>query len=171
MVRSALYRACHLKCASEPLSGISKWCNVFCFFSCPKDSQRSHLSTITMILKDKFHSPKIKRTPSKKGKQAQPEPAAKSAEKPANKVSVQVFCYGKSCRFFFFNSLFFLCCVFCFHILLWKRFSAVSHSLPNHRGTRQHCSWCLKMWWKPSFFLNGFLCLCFGDSGIRADFL
>uniref|UniRef100_A0A3B3H2U3 CRK SH3-binding GNRP n=1 Tax=Oryzias latipes TaxID=8090 RepID=A0A3B3H2U3_ORYLA len=49
-----------------------------------------------MILKDKFHSPKIKRTPSKKGKQAQPEPAAKSAEKPANKVSVQVFCYGKS---------------------------------------------------------------------------
>uniref|UniRef100_A0A3P9KHP3 CRK SH3-binding GNRP n=1 Tax=Oryzias latipes TaxID=8090 RepID=A0A3P9KHP3_ORYLA len=49
------------------------------------DSQRSHLSTITMILKDKFHSPKIKRTPSKKGKQAQPEPAAKSAEKPANK--------------------------------------------------------------------------------------
>ncbi|XP_023194500.1 rap guanine nucleotide exchange factor 1 isoform X7 [Xiphophorus maculatus] len=49
------------------------------------DSQRSHLSTFTMILKDKFHSPKIKRTPSKKAKQLQPEPAAKSTEKPANK--------------------------------------------------------------------------------------
>ncbi|KAK5598515.1 hypothetical protein CRENBAI_009129 [Crenichthys baileyi] len=48
-------------------------------------SQRSHLSTLTMILKDKFHSPKIKRTPSKKAKQLQPEPAAKSTEKPANK--------------------------------------------------------------------------------------
>uniref|UniRef100_A0AAX7T3B3 CRK SH3-binding GNRP n=1 Tax=Astatotilapia calliptera TaxID=8154 RepID=A0AAX7T3B3_ASTCA len=53
-----------------------------------KDSQRSHLSTITMILKDKFHSPKIKRTPSKKGKQLQPETAAKSTEKPTNKVCV-----------------------------------------------------------------------------------
>uniref|UniRef100_A0A3B5R6T1 CRK SH3-binding GNRP n=1 Tax=Xiphophorus maculatus TaxID=8083 RepID=A0A3B5R6T1_XIPMA len=50
-----------------------------------QDSQRSHLSTFTMILKDKFHSPKIKRTPSKKAKQLQPEPAAKSTEKPANK--------------------------------------------------------------------------------------
>ncbi|XP_017263213.1 rap guanine nucleotide exchange factor 1b isoform X8 [Kryptolebias marmoratus] len=49
------------------------------------DSQRSHLSTLTMILKDKFHSPKIKRTPSKNRKQLQPEPAAKSTEKPANK--------------------------------------------------------------------------------------
>uniref|UniRef100_A0A672I7N5 CRK SH3-binding GNRP n=1 Tax=Salarias fasciatus TaxID=181472 RepID=A0A672I7N5_SALFA len=38
-----------------------------------------------MILKDKFHSPKIKRTPSKKGKQLQPEPAAKNTEKPTNK--------------------------------------------------------------------------------------
>uniref|UniRef100_A0A672ICD1 CRK SH3-binding GNRP n=1 Tax=Salarias fasciatus TaxID=181472 RepID=A0A672ICD1_SALFA len=47
---------------------------------------RSHLSTFTMILKDKFHSPKIKRTPSKKGKQLQPEPAAKNTEKPTNKV-------------------------------------------------------------------------------------
>uniref|UniRef100_A0A3B5L1T6 Rap guanine nucleotide exchange factor (GEF) 1b n=1 Tax=Xiphophorus couchianus TaxID=32473 RepID=A0A3B5L1T6_9TELE len=54
------------------------------------DSQRSHLSTFTMILKDKFHSPKIKRTPSKKAKQLQPEPAAKSAEKPANKVTVHL---------------------------------------------------------------------------------
>lgn len=41
-----------------------------------------------MKLKDKFHSPKIKRTPSKKGKQLQPEPTAKSTEKPANKVCV-----------------------------------------------------------------------------------
>ncbi|XP_051906533.1 rap guanine nucleotide exchange factor 1b isoform X7 [Hippocampus zosterae] len=49
------------------------------------DSQRSHLSSFTMKLMDKFHSPKIKRTPSKKGKQLQPEPAAKTTEKPANK--------------------------------------------------------------------------------------
>uniref|UniRef100_A0A1A8R4X2 CRK SH3-binding GNRP n=3 Tax=Nothobranchius rachovii TaxID=451742 RepID=A0A1A8R4X2_9TELE len=48
------------------------------------DSQRSHLSTFTMILKDKFHSPKIKRTPTKNRK-PQPEPAAKSTEKPVNK--------------------------------------------------------------------------------------
>uniref|UniRef100_A0A673AJ36 CRK SH3-binding GNRP n=1 Tax=Sphaeramia orbicularis TaxID=375764 RepID=A0A673AJ36_9TELE len=38
-----------------------------------------------MKLMDKFHSPKIKRTPSKKGKQLQPEPAAKNTDKPANK--------------------------------------------------------------------------------------
>lgn len=50
-----------------------------------QDSQRSHLSSFTMKLMDKFHSPKIKRTPSKKGKQLQPEPAVKSTEKPANK--------------------------------------------------------------------------------------
>ncbi|XP_061764212.1 rap guanine nucleotide exchange factor 1b isoform X11 [Nerophis ophidion] len=49
------------------------------------DSQRSHLSSFTMKLMDKFHSPKIKRTPSKKGKQLQPEPAAKSTEKPPKK--------------------------------------------------------------------------------------
>ncbi|KAM8873514.1 rap guanine nucleotide exchange factor 1b isoform 5-T5 [Synchiropus picturatus] len=48
------------------------------------DSQRSHLSSFTKLM-DKFHSPKIRRTPSKKGKQLQPEPAAKSTEKPANK--------------------------------------------------------------------------------------
>uniref|UniRef100_A0A8C5G6A4 CRK SH3-binding GNRP n=1 Tax=Gouania willdenowi TaxID=441366 RepID=A0A8C5G6A4_GOUWI len=54
-------------------------------------SQRSHLSTLTMILKDKFHSPKIKRTLSKKGKQLQPEPAARCAEKPANKVCACVY--------------------------------------------------------------------------------
>uniref|UniRef100_A0A667Y400 CRK SH3-binding GNRP n=1 Tax=Myripristis murdjan TaxID=586833 RepID=A0A667Y400_9TELE len=48
-------------------------------------SQRSHLSSFTMKLMDKFHSPKIKRTPSKKGKQLQPEPAVKSTEKPVNK--------------------------------------------------------------------------------------
>ncbi|XP_067106010.1 rap guanine nucleotide exchange factor 1b isoform X3 [Osmerus mordax] len=50
-----------------------------------QDSQRSHLSSFTMKLMDKFHSPKIKRTPSKKGKQLQPEPAVKSTEKPVNK--------------------------------------------------------------------------------------
>uniref|UniRef100_A0A8C9VGG7 CRK SH3-binding GNRP n=1 Tax=Scleropages formosus TaxID=113540 RepID=A0A8C9VGG7_SCLFO len=38
-----------------------------------------------MKLMDKFHSPKIKRTPSKKGKQLQPEPAVKDTEKPVNK--------------------------------------------------------------------------------------
>ncbi|KAM8934290.1 rap guanine nucleotide exchange factor 1 [Pelodytes ibericus] len=46
------------------------------------DSQRSHLSSFTMKLKDKFHSPKIKRTPSKKGKVAdltvKPEPVKKT---------------------------------------------------------------------------------------------
>ncbi|KAI1904750.1 hypothetical protein AGOR_G00008910 [Albula goreensis] len=50
-----------------------------------QDSQRSHLSSFTMKLMDKFHSPKIKRTPSKKGKQLQPEPAVKTTEKPVNK--------------------------------------------------------------------------------------
>ncbi|KAF3701874.1 Rap guanine nucleotide exchange factor 1 [Channa argus] len=51
----------------------------------PEDSQRSHLSSFTMKLKDKFHSPKIKRIPSKKGKQQQHEPPAKCTEKPVNK--------------------------------------------------------------------------------------
>uniref|UniRef100_A0A7M4EFK4 CRK SH3-binding GNRP n=1 Tax=Crocodylus porosus TaxID=8502 RepID=A0A7M4EFK4_CROPO len=46
-------------------------------------SQRSHLSSFTMKLMDKFHSPKIKRTPSKKGKQA--EPPVKTPEKTVNK--------------------------------------------------------------------------------------
>ncbi|XP_059747250.1 rap guanine nucleotide exchange factor 1 isoform X11 [Bos taurus] len=52
---------------------------------CPwkQDSQRSHLSSFTMKLKDKFHSPKIKRTPSKKGKPA--EVSVKIPEKPVNK--------------------------------------------------------------------------------------
>uniref|UniRef100_A0A8C8GL64 CRK SH3-binding GNRP n=1 Tax=Oncorhynchus tshawytscha TaxID=74940 RepID=A0A8C8GL64_ONCTS len=49
------------------------------------NSQRSHLSSFTMKLMDKFHSPKIKRTPSKKGKQLQVEPVVKSQEKPVNK--------------------------------------------------------------------------------------
>uniref|UniRef100_A0A674DXG4 CRK SH3-binding GNRP n=1 Tax=Salmo trutta TaxID=8032 RepID=A0A674DXG4_SALTR len=57
-----------------------------CFLSSSSDSQRSHLSSFTMKLKDRFHSPKIKRTPSKKGKQLQVEPAVKSQEKPVNKV-------------------------------------------------------------------------------------
>nr|XP_033816114.1 rap guanine nucleotide exchange factor 1 isoform X2 [Geotrypetes seraphini] len=47
------------------------------------DSQRSHLSSFTMKLMDKFHSPKIKRTPSKKGKQT--ELQVNTAEKPVNK--------------------------------------------------------------------------------------
>uniref|UniRef100_A0A8C0E4E1 Rap guanine nucleotide exchange factor 1 n=1 Tax=Balaenoptera musculus TaxID=9771 RepID=A0A8C0E4E1_BALMU len=45
--------------------------------------QRSHLSSFTMKLMDKFHSPKIKRTPSKKGKPA--EVSVKIPEKPVNK--------------------------------------------------------------------------------------
>uniref|UniRef100_A0A8C9A2H3 CRK SH3-binding GNRP n=1 Tax=Prolemur simus TaxID=1328070 RepID=A0A8C9A2H3_PROSS len=47
------------------------------------DSQRSHLSSFTMKLMDKFHSPKIKRTPSKRGKPA--EVSVKIPEKPVNK--------------------------------------------------------------------------------------
>ncbi|XP_032933332.1 rap guanine nucleotide exchange factor 1 isoform X8 [Catharus ustulatus] len=47
------------------------------------DSERSHLSSFTMKLKGKFHSPKIKRTPSKKGKQA--ELTVKTPEKSVNK--------------------------------------------------------------------------------------
>ncbi|KAL6042160.1 hypothetical protein STEG23_001860 [Scotinomys teguina] len=45
-------------------------------------SQRSHLSSFTMKLMDKFHSPKIKRTPSKKGKPAE---VSKTPEKPVSK--------------------------------------------------------------------------------------
>ncbi|KAM6399949.1 rap guanine nucleotide exchange factor 1 isoform 5-T5 [Rhynochetos jubatus] len=47
------------------------------------DSERSHLSSFTMKLKGKFHSPKIKRTPSKKGKQV--DLTVKTPEKAANK--------------------------------------------------------------------------------------
>ncbi|XP_026091073.1 rap guanine nucleotide exchange factor 1-like isoform X4 [Carassius auratus] len=48
------------------------------------ESQKSHLSSFTMKLM-KFHSPKIKRTPSKKSKQLQPEPTVTTPEKPVNK--------------------------------------------------------------------------------------
>ncbi|CAB1321582.1 unnamed protein product [Coregonus sp. 'balchen'] len=48
------------------------------------DSQRSHLSSFTMKLMDKFHSPKIKRTPSKKVSKPPLELSVKT-EKPANK--------------------------------------------------------------------------------------
>ncbi|KAM6243569.1 rap guanine nucleotide exchange factor 1 isoform 2-T2 [Porphyrio hochstetteri] len=48
-----------------------------------RDSERSHLSSFTMKLKGKFHSPKIKRTPSKKGKQV--DLTVKTPEKSANK--------------------------------------------------------------------------------------
>ncbi|XP_023072679.1 rap guanine nucleotide exchange factor 1 isoform X2 [Piliocolobus tephrosceles] len=53
------------------------------------DSQRSHLSSFTMKLMDKFHSPKIKRTPSKKGKPA--EVSVKIPEKPVNKEATDRF--------------------------------------------------------------------------------
>uniref|UniRef100_H0ZZG7 Rap guanine nucleotide exchange factor 1 n=1 Tax=Taeniopygia guttata TaxID=59729 RepID=H0ZZG7_TAEGU len=53
-------------------------------FSVFLDSERSHLSSFTMKLKGKFHSPKIKRTPSKKGKQA--DLTVKTPEKSVNKV-------------------------------------------------------------------------------------
>uniref|UniRef100_A0A672UZJ2 CRK SH3-binding GNRP n=1 Tax=Strigops habroptila TaxID=2489341 RepID=A0A672UZJ2_STRHB len=46
-------------------------------------SFRSHLSSFTMKLKGKFHSPKIKRTPSKKGKQV--DLTVKTPEKSVNK--------------------------------------------------------------------------------------
>uniref|UniRef100_G3QYV5 CRK SH3-binding GNRP n=2 Tax=Gorilla gorilla gorilla TaxID=9595 RepID=G3QYV5_GORGO len=52
-------------------------------------SQRSHLSSFTMKLMDKFHSPKIKRTPSKKGKPA--EVSVKIPEKPVNKEATDRF--------------------------------------------------------------------------------
>uniref|UniRef100_A0A8C0BKB8 CRK SH3-binding GNRP n=1 Tax=Buteo japonicus TaxID=224669 RepID=A0A8C0BKB8_9AVES len=55
-----------------------------------KYSERSHLSSFTMKLKGKFHSPKIKRTPSKKGKQA--DLTVKTPEKSANKVSRRRTC-------------------------------------------------------------------------------
>ncbi|XP_019494384.1 PREDICTED: rap guanine nucleotide exchange factor 1 isoform X3 [Hipposideros armiger] len=54
-----------------------------------QDSQRSHLSSFTMKLMDKFHSPKIKRTPSKKGKPA--EVSVKILEKPVNKEATDRF--------------------------------------------------------------------------------
>uniref|UniRef100_A0A7N4V2Q7 CRK SH3-binding GNRP n=1 Tax=Sarcophilus harrisii TaxID=9305 RepID=A0A7N4V2Q7_SARHA len=53
------------------------------------DSQRSHLSSFTMKLMDKFHSPKIKRTPSKKGKPA--DVPVKTFEKPVNKEATDNF--------------------------------------------------------------------------------
>ncbi|XP_040487289.1 rap guanine nucleotide exchange factor 1 [Ursus maritimus] len=53
------------------------------------DSQRSHLSSFTMKLKDKFHSPKIKRTPSKKGKPS--EVSVKNPEKPVSKEATDRF--------------------------------------------------------------------------------
>uniref|UniRef100_A0A8C7LUD5 CRK SH3-binding GNRP n=1 Tax=Oncorhynchus mykiss TaxID=8022 RepID=A0A8C7LUD5_ONCMY len=48
---------------------------------------RSHLSSFTMKLMDKFHSPKIKRTPSKKGKQLQVEPVSRLEEQEKEVVS------------------------------------------------------------------------------------
>ncbi|XP_037014404.2 rap guanine nucleotide exchange factor 1 isoform X5 [Artibeus jamaicensis] len=58
--------------------------------TCPeRDSQRSHLSSFTMKLMDKFHSPKIKRTPSKKGKPA--DVSMKILEKPVHKEATDRF--------------------------------------------------------------------------------
>uniref|UniRef100_A0A8D2JC67 CRK SH3-binding GNRP n=1 Tax=Varanus komodoensis TaxID=61221 RepID=A0A8D2JC67_VARKO len=75
------------RCSASP----SNWCCVQGLVrrisphkSCLSNSQRSHLSSFTMKLMDKFHSPKIKRTPSKKGKQ--PDLVAKTPEKVVNKV-------------------------------------------------------------------------------------
>ncbi|XP_067868420.1 rap guanine nucleotide exchange factor 1-like isoform X1 [Heterodontus francisci] len=50
-----------------------------------QDSQRSHLTSFTMKLMDKFHSPKIKRTPSKKGKPVEIT-IKTNIEKPPNKT-------------------------------------------------------------------------------------
>ncbi|XP_057212885.1 rap guanine nucleotide exchange factor 1 isoform X4 [Triplophysa rosa] len=50
-----------------------------------QESQRSHLTSFTMKLKDKFHSPKIKRTPSNKKSKPQPEQPVKSPEKTVTK--------------------------------------------------------------------------------------
>ncbi|XP_016146422.1 rap guanine nucleotide exchange factor 1-like isoform X5 [Sinocyclocheilus grahami] len=66
---------------TQPLLGDSDY-----FYTREPDteSQKSHLSSFTMKLM-KFHSPKIKRTPSKKSKQLQPEPTVTTPEKPVNK--------------------------------------------------------------------------------------
>lgn len=103
---------------------------LLCLSRLSTDSQRSHLSSFTMKLKDKFHSPKIKRIPSKKGKQQQHEPPAKCTEKPANKVCLQSYARNYVCilgnpslsqLFSLFVCLFvkrlFSCLVFCAPIL------------------------------------------------------
>ncbi len=55
-------------------------------FCLPSESQRSHLTSFTMKLKDKFHSPKIRRTPSNKKCKPPPEQPVKSPEKTVTKV-------------------------------------------------------------------------------------
>ncbi|XP_042585357.1 rap guanine nucleotide exchange factor 1-like [Cyprinus carpio] len=50
-----------------------------------QESQRSHLTSFTMKLKDKFHSPKIKRTPSNRKSKPPPEQPVKSPEKTVTK--------------------------------------------------------------------------------------
>lgn len=105
-------------------------------FLLPVDSQRSHLSSFTMKLMDKFHSPKIKRIPSKKGKQLQPEPAAKSTEKPANKVCVCVcLCVQSSTRsicVYCGKSNSFPPCSVCLFDCLWGDCFPVSCSVLSH---------------------------------------
>ncbi|NWI66914.1 RPGF1 factor, partial [Todus mexicanus] len=66
------------------------------------DSERSHLSSFTMKLKGKFHSPKIKRTPSKKGKQA--DLTVKTPEKSANKSLLPFLYYHYYLRSVYFFS-------------------------------------------------------------------
>ncbi|XP_049341782.1 rap guanine nucleotide exchange factor 1 isoform X1 [Astyanax mexicanus] len=51
-----------------------------------QDSQRSHLSSFTMRLIDKFHSPKTKRTPSKKTSKPPIERSVKNPEQQITKV-------------------------------------------------------------------------------------
>uniref|UniRef100_A0A3P8YGS7 CRK SH3-binding GNRP n=1 Tax=Esox lucius TaxID=8010 RepID=A0A3P8YGS7_ESOLU len=63
-----------------------------CFLSPSSDSQRSHLSSFTMKLMDKFHSPKIKRTPSKKVSKPPLELSVSTAEKPNIKVRFMSLC-------------------------------------------------------------------------------
>ncbi|XP_059379164.1 rap guanine nucleotide exchange factor 1-like isoform X1 [Carassius carassius] len=55
-----------------------------------QESQRSHLTSFTMKLKDKFHSPKIKRTPSNKKSKPPPEQPMKSPEKTVTKSLSQL---------------------------------------------------------------------------------
>lgn len=143
------------------------------------DSQRSHLSSFTMKLMDKFHSPKIKRTPSKKGKQLQPEPAAKSTEKPANKVCVQpqnvcvcVCVVGNTSLSHLFlcvclpicESIVFLSNVLCSHILLCLCVCArVSLLVPTasqslwRLALLQQVSEPIKTWMELGSFLNELL--------------
>ncbi|KAK1334035.1 hypothetical protein QTO34_005034 [Cnephaeus nilssonii] len=79
--------------ATPPAQFISTFIDVYAMYqkstSHGSHSQRSHLSSFTMKLMDKFHSPKIKRTPSKKGKPA--DVSVKTREKPVSKEATDRF--------------------------------------------------------------------------------